>query len=259
MQTRFQLQQEDTRGVVCLNYYSWSQISSIFSASHSRCFLLSQPVHVFNSDVLQVEAPCNNPSNLTGPRSAWTPIIYRPLTGLQTSLGPVSCYSRYLDQAAGVRTATWLWRLGLLEPMRQRKWGCGGNPSGSGLYPATAMDRAGGSQSSRACWSHLDGGTPLPSPERQDSIRSQSRTVQTASLKNIHIPSTSSHFVTLHLDSYLLIFSPETVASLSRCVSSSFARLLCQTSRAQSVHTENFYKHQSLSTATKVLTLTRSK
>lgn len=89
------------------------------------------------------------------------------LTKTQTSLAPANPCSCYLNQNAGICTST---VPSTVKPRRRRIWGCEGSPSESAPYPTTAGGRAGESQSSRVCWSHLGGGTLHPSPEKHKNM-----------------------------------------------------------------------------------------
>lgn len=88
-----------------------------------------------------------------------------PLVVSHPSLQPISFCMR--TQTDRVTSAVALWSA---RPRTLKKWGCEENPSGWGLYPATAGVREDESQSSTGCWSHPADGTLRPSPGKQQQM-----------------------------------------------------------------------------------------
>lgn len=149
------------------DYYSWSRRSSVLQSPSLTLFP--------NCKCAQFRYPSSrehaNPPIPSGARS--TCVSVRSSRSLEASDWLKRKSIRSLVHAtetetAGVRTAA---GPRAAKPRRRRIWGCGGSPSGSAPYPATAGDRAGESRSSRGCWSHPGGGTLLPSPGGHRNIR----------------------------------------------------------------------------------------
>lgn len=137
----------------------------------SSCIMLTSLTPLPNGKCALIPYPSSRHQTIlpspTGPRSAWVSVSISYwgkqknwLTGWNA--GWPLTLSRYFDHDAGVRAAAGPSAVG---PRRQRIWGCEGSPSGWEPYPTTVGGRAGGSQSSRGCWSRPDGGTLRPSPK----------------------------------------------------------------------------------------------
>lgn len=148
-------------------------------ASCSLCWLLSQMVHVPNSHILQVDNKASCPAPLIPDQHGFQSLsvigkkIKTKEQGKKNKQPPPHQTGWNAGGPLTFSLATLTAMLWCEEPRgwagrgprRQRIWRCEESPSGWEPYPTIAGGRAGGSQSSRGCWSRLDGGTRHPSPK----------------------------------------------------------------------------------------------